>query len=86
MGQTFKEQANWRGLVIATLIAIAISVALMELLGLALMAAIWFFVLILAGILRRKLGGLTGDTYGAINEVIEVCVLILVPLIAGGYF
>lgn len=86
MGKTFKEQVNWRGLVIATLIAIAVSVALMRLWGLAVMAAVWFFVLILAGILGRKLGGLTGDTYGAIGEVIEVCALILVPLIAGGYF
>jgi len=86
MGQAFKEQANWRGLIIATLIAIAISVALMKLLGLALMAVLWLFLLVLAGILRRKLGGLTGDTYGAISEVIEVCVLILVPLVAGGYF
>jgi len=86
MGQTFKEQMNWRRLIIATLIAIAISVALMKLLGLALMAAIWLIIVIMAAYIRRKLGGLTGDTYGAINEVIEVCALIMVPLIAGGYF
>ena len=86
MGRTFKEAANWRGLVIATLIAIAISVALMKLLGLALMAAIWLIIIIMATYIRRRLGGLTGDTYGAINEVIEVFALILVPLIGGGYF
>ncbi|MBE0415519.1 MAG: adenosylcobinamide-GDP ribazoletransferase [Dehalococcoidia bacterium] len=86
MGRTFKEAANWRGLVIATLIAIAISVALMKLLGLALMAAIWLIIIIMSTYIRRRLGGLTGDTYGAINEVIEVFALILVPLIGGGYF
>jgi cobalamin synthase len=50
------------------------------------MAAIWLIIAIMAAYIRRRLGGLTGDTYGAINEVIEVCALILVPLIAGGYF
>ncbi len=86
LGQSFKEQANWRWMAIATLIAIAISVALMKLSGLALMAGVWLATIIIAGFLRRKLGGLTGDTYGPINEVIEVFALILVPLVAGGYF
>jgi len=86
LGKAFKEQAKWWQLVIATLIAIAISVALMKLLGLALMAAIWLIIIIMAAYLRKKLGGLTGDTYGAINEVIEVSILILVPLLVGGYW
>lgn len=86
LGKTYKGQAKWWRLAIATLIAIGVSVGLMKLLGLALMAAIWLIVLILAGFLRRRLGGLTGDTYGAINEVTEVSALILVPLIVGGYF
>ncbi|UHA76104.1 adenosylcobinamide-GDP ribazoletransferase [Paenibacillus sp. 481] len=34
--------------------------------------------------LSRKLGGLTGDTYGAINELIETAVLILITLIFVG--
>ncbi|TET40518.1 MAG: adenosylcobinamide-GDP ribazoletransferase [Dehalococcoidia bacterium] len=85
IGQIFKEQANWQSMTIATLIALAISVLLMKLLGLALMAGIWLVAIIMAIFLKRRLGGLTGDTYGAINEVIEVLVLILVPLIYGGY-
>ena len=86
LGKTYKGQAKWWRLAIATLIAIAVSVGLMKLSGLALMAAIWLIVLILAGFLKRRLGGLTGDSYGAINEMTEVSALILVPLIAGGYF
>jgi len=85
LGQAYKGYANWWGLVIATLITIAVSVVLLELLGLALLAAIWLILVIMAAFLKKRLGGLTGDTYGAINEVIEVCALILVPLIAGGY-
>lgn len=86
MGQTFKDQTSWLQLAIATLIALAASLLLLKLFGLAVMAGIWLILIIMALFLKRKLGGLTGDTYGAINEVIEVCVLILVPLIAGGYF
>jgi len=85
LGQAYKGHANWWRLVIATLITIAVSVVLLELLGLALLAAIWLILVIMAAFLKKRLGGLTGDTYGAINEVIEVCALILVPLIAGGY-
>lgn len=33
---------------------------------------------------RRLGGGLTGDTYGAINECVEVTVLILLPLLVTG--
>jgi len=29
------------------------------------------------GYARRRLGGLTGDVYGAINEVVEVAVLLV---------
>jgi len=36
----------------------------------------------MAAYLKRKFSGLTGDTYGAISEVTEVCVLILVCLLA----
>jgi len=85
LGQIFKEQASWLRLTIATLIALAASLVLMKLLGLALIAGIWLILIMMAFFLKRRLGGLTGDTYGAINEVIEVCVLILVPLLYGGY-
>ena len=86
LGQSYKGHANWGGVVIATIITIAVSVVLLKLLGLALVAAIWLILVIMAAFFKKKLGGLTGDTYGAINEVIEVSVLILVPLLAGGYW
>jgi len=43
---------------------------------------IWAIAVAMAAFLKRRLGGLTGDTYGAINEVAEVCLLILVCLLA----
>lgn len=85
MGHAFKEEANWQRLAIATIVALGASLLLMKALGLVLMAAIWLILVMMAFFLKRRLGGLTGDTYGAINEMIEVCVLILVPVIADAY-
>ena len=45
------------------------SLGLMRLDGLAVMAAAMLIALLVANWLSRKLGGLTGDTYGAINEI-----------------
>jgi adenosylcobinamide-GDP ribazoletransferase len=53
--------------------------------GLAVMAAAMLVALLVANWLSRKLGGLTGDTYGAINELVGVSVLILIPLITWSY-
>jgi adenosylcobinamide-GDP ribazoletransferase len=46
------------------------------------MLSTWVIVMAMAFYLKGKFGGLTGDTYGAINEVAEVLVLILVCLLA----
>lgn len=82
LGKVFKEGASWPRLVIATLIALAVSISLAQLAGLAIMLAIWVIVIAMAAYLKRKFSGLTGDTYGAINESAEVGVLIVVLLLA----
>ncbi|HEY87065.1 MAG TPA: adenosylcobinamide-GDP ribazoletransferase, partial [Dehalococcoidia bacterium] len=68
------------------LIALAVAATLARLAGLAIILAIipgiWVIVVIMATYLKRKFSGLTGDTYGAINEVAEVGVLLLICLLA----
>jgi cobalamin synthase len=54
---------------------------MLKLWGLILMAVLWLLVFGIASYFRSRLGGLTGDTYGAINEIAEVLVLILIILI-----
>jgi adenosylcobinamide-GDP ribazoletransferase len=85
MGKIFQEGTKWPWLVIATAITLASCLGLMWLRGLAVMAAAMLVALLVANWLSRKLGGLTGDTYGAINELVEVSVLILIPLITWSY-
>jgi adenosylcobinamide-GDP ribazoletransferase len=81
-GQAFKKQANWQRMAIAMLVAALIAAVMAGWSGLAVMGALWLVVFGVAAFLRRRLGGLTGDSYGAINELSEVLVLILLPLLA----
>ena len=82
LGKAFKQEANWQKLLPATVVALAVATILFRLAGLAIMAGVWVIVAALAAYLKRRFSGLTGDTYGAINEVAEVGVLILVGLLA----
>jgi adenosylcobinamide-GDP ribazoletransferase len=81
MGLAFKQGATWQRLAIATTIAFIVAVAVLKLWGLVLMAALWLIAFGIAGYFRSRLGGLTGDNYGAINELAEVLVLLLLILI-----
>lgn len=81
MGLAFKQGANWQRLTIATIMALIVAVALLKWWGLVLMAVLWLIVFGIASYFRTRLGGLTGDNYGAINELAEVLVLLLVILI-----
>jgi adenosylcobinamide-GDP ribazoletransferase len=82
LGKAFKQGVNWSKLVMATLITLAVVVAISRLAGLAVMLGALVIVIIMATYLKGKFAGLTGDTYGAINEVTEVSVLLLVYLFA----
>ena len=82
LGNIFKQGATWPRLVLATLIALAVAVGLARLAGLAVMAGIWIIAMLAGTYLKGKFSGLTGDTYGAINEMAEVSVLILVLVLS----
>jgi adenosylcobinamide-GDP ribazoletransferase len=84
LGTAFKQNTRWLRFTVATLITLAVSVALFpffSIMGFLLIAGIWVVTVILSTYLKHKFSGLTGDTYGAINEVAEATALILVSLI-----
>ncbi|MFC1907881.1 adenosylcobinamide-GDP ribazoletransferase [Chloroflexota bacterium] len=84
LGKAFKQGARWPGFTMATLITFLVALALppwIQLTFLAIMFFAWIITVVMAAYLKRKFSGLTGDTYGAINEVVEVSVLILVCLL-----
>lgn len=82
LGLAFKERAGWREVTLATVGAVVIGAAAWwpwgaagVLLGLAVAMPVARFML-------RRLPGLTGDCYGAINEVVEGVVLVVVVGVA----
>jgi adenosylcobinamide-GDP ribazoletransferase len=88
LGKTFKQQANWRKLALATSLVLASTLGLLIVKGLVIMFAglalifmVWLIATVLGLFLQRKFAGLTGDSYGAINEVTQVFILIFFCLI-----
>ena len=90
LGKERKQATDWPRFIMATLITLAVAIGLawwanityFFLVGPAIIVGIWVITIAMAAYFKRKFSGLTGDTYGAINEVAEVCVLILVCLLA----
>ncbi len=82
LGVVVKQGTRWPGFLMATLITLVVAYVLARVMGLAIMLGIWIIAMVMAGYFKRKFSGLTGDTYGAINEVTEVSVLILVSFLA----
>jgi len=90
LGKERKQATDWPRFIMATLITLALAIGLARLAnityfylaGPAIMLGIWVIVIAMGAYFKRRFSGLTGDTYGAINEVAEVCVLILVCLLA----
>ena len=82
MGLGFKQAATWQRITVASAIAIIAAIALLSWRGLILIAALCIIIFSVTFYFRSRLGGLTGDTYGAINEIAEATILILLILIA----
>lgn len=77
LGRAFKEGTRLWHWLLATAIALAIVLGLARAGGLIALAGVWLAAWGMAGYFRRRLGGLTGDSYGAINEVCQVLALVL---------
>jgi adenosylcobinamide-GDP ribazoletransferase len=80
-----KRQATTPRLLAATaaaLVAVGLAVGPV---GLLVLAASGLTIHLAATFVRTRLPGLTGDTYGAIAELVEALALVLVPLALGGY-
>lgn len=82
LGKAFKQATGRWQFLLAMLITVALAAGLFKLAGLVILFIVWLFVLATAFYLKRRFAGLTGDTYGAINEVAESSVLIMISLLA----
>ena len=82
MGTPFQAGSKWRGLALGTLTAGLAGLLLAGGAGLVLLATVAVVALALGRWMAGLLGGLTGDTYGAVNEVTEVTVLLVAVAVA----
>ena len=85
LGKAFKEATRWPRFTVATIVTVVVAVFLFPIPGLTfplsallLLLGSWIVAMTMAAYLKSKFGGLTGDTYGAINEVVEASVLIII--------
>ncbi len=81
MGFAFKQGATWGRFISATVFAAMIAVLVINLQGLVLLALLWIVVTLIALFFRWRFGGLTGDNYGAINELAEVLTVLLIIIV-----
>jgi adenosylcobinamide-GDP ribazoletransferase len=78
LGKLFKQGVSRSRFVVATIIALAAVLLLGQLAGLGIMVGGWLTAMAMAYYFKGKFSGLTGDTYGALNEITEVAALVLV--------
>ena len=80
----FREGLTWPYVLVAGSTALAVALLFGGLAGLVTFATIWLFALLFATWVQRRIPGLTGDVYGALNELSEVVGLLVVVIIVDG--
>ncbi len=84
LGQAYQSEMKRTPVILATFVALAIAVGFLPFWGIAVMAAVALVTFGVSKLLVSRLGGLTGDTYGALIEISEVSVLITLAIMGGG--
>jgi adenosylcobinamide-GDP ribazoletransferase len=86
LGKVFKQATGWQELVIATIVALVVAAGLLKFAGLVSLFMLWLLTMAVAVYLRGRFARLTGDAYGAINEVAESAVFIMLSCLAYNYW
>lgn len=81
LGQLFRDGLTWREVALATVVAVAVAWLALGLTGLALALCVWLLTVGAAWLVQRRIPGLTGDVYGAINELTEVGALLFLLIV-----
>lgn len=77
-GVFFSAGLGWRQVGVASVIAGAAALVLMGWTGVLLLSITWLVITVVARLAMARIGGLTGDVYGAICEVTETTLLLAV--------
>ena len=80
LGKFFCKPVSLRELIGATLFTVIVSFMILKVQSLLFILSVFFFTIILTKYMTKKIGGMTGDTFGAINELTEVFSLLIFNL------
>jgi adenosylcobinamide-GDP ribazoletransferase len=80
LGSTLIVHMRGRDLFLATAVTLVLAVGLLNIIGLALVIGIAVLTMACKNYFHRRLGGLTGDIFGAVGELSETSVLVFLTL------
>ena len=86
LGSAFLGVRGRLQLIFGFICALVASLLIAGVQGLVLMLAASLIAWIIGAWASRLLGGLTGDVYGAINEIVETAILVLACFLPAGFF
>ncbi|WP_018247671.1 adenosylcobinamide-GDP ribazoletransferase [Orenia marismortui] len=72
LGKTYAQYLKLKHFLLATIWTLAVGIFLFDLQGLIIFLFSWLLTILIIKMIIVKIDGLTGDNYGAINELIEV--------------
>lgn len=73
----FIEYVNYKDIIIGGLFMLALFLLMLKLKGIFIFALSFLSLLLFIHYVKRRIGGMTGDTIGATNEIAEVLILLL---------
>ena len=76
LGRAMKDHAHWPQALLATVVTLLAAWFLGRSLGLLALGVALIALLLTAAFIQTRIPGLTGDSYGAINELVEALILI----------
>jgi adenosylcobinamide-GDP ribazoletransferase len=77
LGKVFIDTVSKKDFFIATIIAVLMSFIIFGLKGFFILIAVFFISFVFLKLISKKIGGITGDILGALNEIIETLVLLI---------
>jgi len=77
LGVLFIAGLGWRQVALASIVAAGIAFVLLGISGIILLAVAWLVTTLIARFAVARIGGLTGDIYGATCEVTETILLVV---------
>ena len=81
MGKMFVQNATLKGAIITSLLMILLGFFFFKFSFFYLLLGILLTIFLLGKIFKSRIGGITGDCLGAINEIVEVVTLLIIYLI-----